>query len=109
MNSVCELGCININEGPVCRQCRVKFKNFSTNDYEFHQCVNCCSCDKYGFPCNECAKYAFEFSLGSGSNSSNPITTEQLLDLLDGKTVIIETDIEMDSEMDNNKNYCMIM
>ena len=47
MNSICEICVLNINEGNICRECRVLFEPLSESDYEFHLCLECEYCDKY--------------------------------------------------------------
>ncbi len=67
MNSICEICSLCINEGTVCRECRGLFEPLTNRDYEFQVCLECEYCDDFNFPCQRCAKYTFEYILGTGN------------------------------------------
>ena len=62
---MCDI-CHDSGKTNVCRKCRERFRSISVSDYEFHLCLGCDNCDNYGFPCIDCARYAFDGRLGNG-------------------------------------------
>ena len=71
MESICELCSLNINEDHVCRDCRIVFEPLNIDTCEFHMCLECEDCDKYNFPCKNCAKTVFDYILGAGNGPNN--------------------------------------
>ena len=107
MNSVCGICSLGINEGSICRECRVNFSSLSINVYNYNKCLECEYCDIYDFPCLQCAQYVFDGVLGRGNgtweemseegyninNNSNDIImdVEDMIRILrDKKNIIVE-------------------
>jgi len=88
MNSIYHLCGFGINEGSVCRECISTFKPLSVNDTKFDKCIECESCDIYGFPCLQCAKDVFDYSLGSGNGYQNIDNENDKGDILDADQLL---------------------
>ena len=99
MNSICHLCDFGINEGSVCRDCRLLFKSLSINETKFNECIICEICDVYGFPCNQCAKDVFNYSLGCGNGYQNTSNNGEILDA----DQLMEIISNHNNKSDNNK------
>ena len=111
--------CKRGDEGQICQYCRNIFLPLAENISEFEICLICEMCDQYSFPCRYCAKYVFEFNLGTGNGpkfqnfddgvKDNKLTLKQILNKLpktiEQKIIIIEED---DEEISKKKGYCSI-
>ena len=110
--SICKICKNPRNEGNVCHNCRQIFVPLAESIYDFTQCLTCDLCDKYNFPCLNCAKYAFEYNLGSGNgqieefenindsddNGEEPLNPSQML------RVLSDTYEQSDNYNNNNNN-----
>ncbi len=99
---MCDI-CHDSGKTNVCRKCRERFRSIAVSDYEFHLCLGCDNCDNYGFPCIDCARYAFDGRLGNGYFLTD-VPSEKSIEIMQNNPSTLSMIAIVDEYLNRNNN-----